>query len=215
MNLTITEGTAVLKDDVSRAGRQSAVAQGDLSADRIGGEIRDLRKARRLTLKELAERTGLSVGYLSEVERGIASPNVKSLHDIAAALGVTISWFFHAADAAEPGEHVVFVRHDKRRQVAFSNGIIDELLSPHLRGKLELLLSRFPPGASSGPDPYTHEGEEAGIVIRGRLELWVGAQRLLLEEGDSFGFESTIPHRYCNTGDSEAVVIWAITPPSY
>lgn len=204
----------MLKDDLDLNGGRTSVVR-HLAERRIGGEIRDLRKARRMTIKALSERTGLSIGHLSEIERGLSSPNVKALHDIAGALGVTISWFFHAADAAEAGEHVYFVRAANRRHVHFESGITDELLSPHLRGKLELLLSRFPPGASSGASPYAHDGEEAGIVISGSLELWIADKRLLLEEGDSFGFESTLPHRYCNTGDKEAVVIWAITPPSY
>lgn len=202
------------KEAFRPAGRNNVLVQ-DVPDARIGSEIRALRKARRLTIKALAERTGQSVGYLSEIERGLASPNIKSLHEIASALGVTIGWFFHAADSSKPGEHEYFVRSGNRRHVLFASGITDELLSPHLRGKLELLMSRFPPGASSGADPYTHEGEEAGIVISGRLELWVGDMRMMLEAGDSFGFESSLPHRYSNTGDQEAVVIWVITPPSY
>ncbi|MFT3987869.1 helix-turn-helix domain-containing protein [Aestuariivirga sp.] len=204
----------MLKEAPRPPGRETVNAT-ELQAERIGSEIRELRKARRLTIKTLSERIGVSVGYLSEIERGLASPNVKALHDIATALGVTIGWFFHATDAAEPGEHEFFVRAPNRRIVHFASGITDELLSPHLRGSLELLMSRFPPGASSGSDPYTHNGEEAGIVISGALELWVGDKRMVLEEGDSFGFESSVPHRYCNTGEKEAVVIWAITPPSY
>lgn len=202
------------REDAGPSGRRVSLGP-NASPEQIGQEIRELRKARRLTIKDLAGRTGLSLGYLSEVERGLTSPNVKILHDIASALGVNISWFFHKTDSREPGEHALFVRASNRRQVHFSSGISDELLSPHLRGKLELLLSRFPPGSTSGSEPYSHDGEEAGMVISGMLELWVGDKRLLLNEGDSFGFESTTPHRYSNPGDREAVVIWAITPPSY
>ena len=107
------------------------------------------------------------------------------------------------------------VRRARRRRLDFSAGIVDELLSPTLAGPLELLASRFPPGASSGEAPYTHDGEEAGVVIRGRLELWVDGEVLPLEAGDSFGFPSTLPHRYRNPDAEEAEVIWAITPPSY
>jgi quercetin dioxygenase-like cupin family protein len=78
-----------------------------------------------------------------------------------------------------------------------------------------LLSCRFPPGASSGEEPYSHSGEEAGVVIRGRLELWVDGRTVTLEAGDSFGFKSVLPHRYRNPGPDEAEVIWAITPPSY
>lgn len=202
----------MLKEGPAKTG---GAAGSDMSPDQAGREIRDLRKARRITLKGLAERTGLSVGYLSEIERGLAFPNIKALHDIATALGVTISWFFHKDEAKEPEEHAMLVRAANRRRVSFSNGITDELLSPHLRGQLELLLSRFPPGSTSGVEPYSHKGEEAGVVLAGTLEIWVGDKNLVLQEGDSFGFDSSQPHRYRNPGEREAVVIWAITPPSY
>lgn len=183
--------------------------------DQVGGEIRDLRKSRRITIKQLSQMTGLSIGHLSEIERGIASPSIKALHDIAAALAVNISWFFHNADAVDQAERDVIVRSGNRRTLNFSSGITDELLSANLRGSLELLMSRFEPGSSSGAEPYTHSGEEAGIVMQGMLELWVGDRKYVLSDGDSFSFQSTLPHRYLNPGDVEAVVIWAITPPSY
>jgi transcriptional regulator with XRE-family HTH domain len=182
--------------------------------EEIGLEIRDLRRARQLTIKELAVATSLSIGHLSEIERGLASPSVQALHDIAEALGVNISWFFHNGEGND-GERDIVVRASNRRTLKFSSGITDELLSANLRGQLELLLSRFAPGASSGTKPYTHRGEEAGIVIRGSLELWVGERKFVLKEGDSFSFESTKPHKYSNPGDTETVVIWSITPPSY
>ena len=167
-----------------------------------------------MTLTELAEASGLSVGYLSLVERDLATPSIKALHAISAALGTTIGWFFAAGDVPNEERDLV-VRRKRRRRLDYSAGIVDELLSPNLTGALELLASRFPPGASSGDEPYTHAGEEAGVVIRGRLEMWVDGRVLLLEAGDSFGFPSSQPHRYRNPGPEEAEVIWAITPPSY
>ena len=180
----------------------------------LGREVRGLRKARGLTLAEVAKRSSLSVGYLSLVERDLATPSINALHAISRALGVTISWFFDAG-AAPQKERQFVVRRAHRRRLDFSAGIVDELLSPSLDGQLELLLSRFPPGASSGEVPYTHAGEEAGIVLRGRLELWVDGNVMMLEVGDSFGFPSTLPHRYRNASSEEAEVVWAITPPSY
>ena len=181
---------------------------------RIGREIRGLRKARGLTLTELAEKSGLSIGYLSLVERDRATPSINALHAISRALGVTISWFFDA-NAAPAEERGYVVRRARRRRLEFSAGIVDELLSPSLEGSLELLSSRFPPGASSGDAPYTHTGEEAGVIVRGTLELWVDGKHFVLKAGDSFGFPSSLPHRYCNPGSEETEVIWAITPPSY
>ncbi len=162
----------------------------------------------------LAERTGLSVGYLSLLERDMSTPSIKALHSISRALGVTISWFFDGG-AVAPAEQDLVVRRTRRRRLDYSAGIVDELLSPSLAGQLELLASRFAPGASSGDEPYTHTGEEAGVVIRGSLELWVDGKVFMLEAGDSFGFPSSLPHRYRNPGTEESEVVWAITPPSY
>jgi transcriptional regulator with XRE-family HTH domain len=181
---------------------------------RIGADMRGLRKARQLTLTELAVASGLSVGYLSLLERDRATPSIKALHAVSRALGVTISWFFAPGEMGE-AERDLVVRRARRRRLDYSAGIIDELLSPNLSGALELLSCRFPPGASSGPDTYAHTGEEAGVVIRGRLELWVDGRTVTLEAGDSFGFQSALPHRYRNPGSEETEVIWAITPPSY
>ncbi len=182
----------------------------------IGEKIRDLRKLKRLTLARIAVATGLSIGHLSQVERGISAPSVRHLQLIAAALGVKISWFFDGGDPAPAAERGFIVRANRRKRLDFTGlGITDLLLSPTLSGRLELLMCEFEPGAESGAEPYTHEGEEGGVVTAGRLELWIGDHDFLLEEGDSFGFPSTTPHRYRNPGPAPTRVVWAITPPSY
>ena len=182
---------------------------------RIGQDIKGLRKARAMTLGALAKASGLSQGYLSQIERGLASPSVKALYSISRALGVTVSWFFPPAGDDDEALRDFVVRAGTRRKLHYANGIVDELLSPNLDRQLELLRCTFPPGSQSGETPYTHAGEEAGIVLSGRLDLWVDEKHVVLEAGDSFAFASDIPHRYGNTGEEEAVVIWAITPPSY
>jgi len=183
--------------------------------DSLGAQIRELRHARSMTLVDLADRVGCSPGYLSQVERNISVPTINSLHNIAAALSVNISWFFNEDKQSDSRERPYIVRAGNRRTLSFGSGVVDELLSPHLRGRLELLSCRFEPGAASGDEPYQHRGEEAGLVVTGQLEIWVGDDRFMLYEGDSFGFPSTMPHRYRNPGQSETRVIWAITPPSY
>lgn len=181
---------------------------------RIGGEIKNLRKARGITLDALSDAAGLSKGYLSQIERGTSSPSVKALHSISRALGVTISWFFPpSTDDDNLRDYVV--RASSRRKLTFVGGITDELLSPNLGRQLELLRCTFPPGCESGKEPYTHQGEEAGFVISGQLDLWIGERHVVLSAGDSFAFASDLPHRYANTSDRECVVIWAVTPPSY
>ncbi|MEQ9491180.1 MAG: XRE family transcriptional regulator [Alphaproteobacteria bacterium] len=181
----------------------------------LGAQLRELRKVRDFSLAMLAEQTGLSVGHLSQIERNLSSPSVKALHDIANALGVNISWFFQDETVAARPERAYIVRAAERRILHFSSDISDELLSPNLSGQLELLWSRFAPGSTSGVEPYRHKGEEAGVVISGTLELWIGDTRHILHKGDSFSFKSTLPHRYSNPGDEPTDVVWAITPPSY
>ncbi|MGE0121271.1 MAG: helix-turn-helix domain-containing protein [Dongiaceae bacterium] len=196
-------------------GRPAEVASGGALLRALGMRIRELRKARRMTLAALARRTGMSVSYVSQVERSLSSPSVVALYEISRALGVNISFFFADGHTGPDSERDFVVRAARRRKVAFEAGAVDELLSPNLDGRLELLLSRLPPGSMSGAQPYTHDGEEGGLVLAGRLELWIGDKHFMLSQGDSFTFASNLPHRYGNPGKAETVVVWAITPPSY
>jgi transcriptional regulator with XRE-family HTH domain len=181
----------------------------------LGSEMRNLRKTRRLSLEELAQRTDKSVGYLSQVERGLSHPTIDVLKAISSALGVHIGWFFPNGTPADPSDRGVVVRKAARRRLSFGGGITDFLLSPHLGGALEFMFCEFEPGATSGTDAITHEGEEAGLVLSGRLELWVGDDHFVLDSGDSFTYRSNRPHRYTNPGDTVTTVVWVVTPPSY
>ncbi|MCC7121153.1 MAG: cupin domain-containing protein [Gammaproteobacteria bacterium] len=180
----------------------------------IGGKLRALRLRQNKTLQAVSATTGISVGHLSQLERDLVSPSIKTLHDLSRALGVNISWFFLPQ---EPGARVeqYIVRRDQRRHISYADGIDDYQLNSQAVRHLGLLYSTFAPGASSGDSPYTHEGEEAGYVVCGQLELWIDGASTVLSAGDSFSFPSTSPHRYCNPGRAEAVVLWAMTPPTY
>ena len=199
------------------SGRRNAVESTapDANAVFMGQSVRELRVAKEMTLQELSIGTNLSVGYLSQVERGLSVPSVSALRMIANTLDVTVSWFFRPSEKDTGREGAYIVRAQERRKLRFESGITDELLSPNLAGALELLVSRFPPGSASGAQPYTHRGEEAGLVIEGMLELWIESEKFLLKTGDSFSFPSTKPHRYRNPSKREAVVLWVITPPTY
>ncbi len=181
----------------------------------IGREIKSLRKAKGLSLQQLGSACGKSIGFLSQVERGLSTPSISDLHQIANTLEVQISWFFPDGAAAEPSDGGVVVRKAHRRRLSFASGIADYLLSPNLDGPLELLWSSMEPGAESGPAFYDHVGHEGGVVLRGSLELWVGEQHFLLAEGDSFSFPSSTPHRYRNPGGTVTDLVWVVTPPSY
>lgn len=180
----------------------------------VGTKLREMRQAQGLTLKELAARTGTSIGHLSQLERDMASPSVKTLYAISRALGVTIARFFDNGEVGTQDAKYVVRKSSGRRHIRFAEGIDDYRLTTDAVNKIDLLYSTFAPLASL-EDPYTHEGEEAGYVVSGRLELDIGGVKTTLEAGDSFSFPSQVPHRYRNPGEVQAVVIWAMTPPSY
>lgn len=188
-----------------------------LSDDRrVGDLVRELRKAKRLTLQQLADGIGRSVGYVSQVERGISSVDIQNLHEIASALGVGINWFFQGDGAASEDERGVVVRKGRRRRLEFQGaGIAEELLSPTLNGAFEVILGTLQPGAATGEKNYSRNGEEAGVVLRGELDLWVGDKHYHLSEGDSFAFPLSAPHRSANPGDVETEIMWIISPPTY
>ena len=180
----------------------------------VGEQIRELRIIKRKTLQQLAQEVGISVGYLSQIERNRSKLPIGTLCKICDVLGVHMSWFFQYAAEGPSEERGIIVRNKQRRRMSFTGlGINEELLSPNLSGPLELLLSTIEPGADSGE--YAHDGSEAGVVIAGSMELWVNGQYFLLEEGDSFSFKSTDPHRCRNPGTVPTKIVWVITPPHY
>jgi transcriptional regulator with XRE-family HTH domain len=180
----------------------------------LGTRIRGLRKRRGMTLAALAELSELTAGYISQLERNLAYPSIPALFNIARSLGVTIQWFFASEANTDPEDNGYVVRKNSRMSVHYEDGIVDQLLTPQPNRQLEMLHSRFPPGTYSEKS-YSHEGEEAGYLLSGRFELWVGDRYFQLNEGDSFSFSSQEPHRYGNPGDVDAVVVWVITPPSF
>ena len=188
----------------------------------IGAEIREVRKARNLTLKDLSEEVDCSIAYLSRIERGEARVSVDLLEQISAALDVDPKWFFPDRLGSGPLERAHVVRASKRRPLSgmYSRsteelGFEDELLSSSLDGGFYLLISRFPPasGATDSPlDGYAFEGEQHGIVLEGEILLLLDDERIVLKKGDSFSYPSTIPHRFRNNGRTEAVMVWAMAP---
>ncbi len=185
-------------------------------ASRLGRQIRDLRRAKGITIPELATCIDRSVGWVSQIERGLSQVTIAGLHQIAEVLGVPMSWFFDKGATPPADEVGLVVRRGHRRTLDFhGSGVREEILSPSLSGRLLLVESVFAPGASTGDRDRERRGEEAGVVIRGTLELTVDGRRLRLSAGDSFAFTRSGPHRCRNPGKVPAVVLWVITPPSY
>jgi len=206
-------GIRPMRSAVPPVAEEPALGRADVEPE-VGEQLRELRHAKGLTLQQVAARASISVGYLSQIERNQSRLPIGVLRRISDVLGVHINWFFQRDAGGNPEERDVVVRARHRRRMTFTGlGISEELLSPNLKGPLELLLSIIEPGADS--EDYSHDGAEAGLVIAGSLDLWVAGRHFRLEEGDSFAFRSTEIHRCANPGRIPARVVWVITPPHY
>ena len=186
-----------------------------MPASAVGEQLRAMRQRRGWRLQDLGNSTGLSVGMLSQIERGVSSPSIRTLQRLAEAFAVPIGWFFTPPQPNEGGPAWVQRRPQRRVLALPGKGITKELLTPAQQGVLELMLITVEPGGSSGSAPYSHAGEDAGLVLEGRLELEVAGEVCVLEEGDAFRFPSASPHRFANPGERRTVVLWTVTPPLY
>ena len=195
----------------------AAVAEKDAeengAARGVGPDLRALRKSRGVTLTELALSTGRSVGWLSQVERGLSVPTFEDLRLLADRLAAPMSLFFGDPDAPEEERGHVVRWNSGRSLGAPESGLTEMLLSPDLGGEFEIVRSVFDAGAEL-KEAQLRPTEEAGYLISGRLDLWIGDKLFELNEGDSFRFRRE-PYRWRNPGDEPCVVIWVIAPPVY
>ena len=193
----------------------------------LGEKLKMLRLQDHMTLDELSKKSEVSKSLLSQVERNISYSTVKTLEKIARACGTTLSSLFIDIEMNEDthissenmngsiSKKISIVRKDKRKKLVPAGGkMLYELLAPDLQRKIEFIFVHFPVG-SRQEELYTHEGEEGGVILEGKLKGYIGDQAVILEEGDSIYFESTIPHRWENPGKTDMKAIWAITPPSF
>ena len=191
--------------------------------ERLGQEIREVRKARNMTLKDLSSQVSCSVAYLSRIELGTARISDELLAELCKALLVEPNWFFPVKAGKGQLEQHHVVRAENRRSLSgmYSRsteelGFEDYLLSSTLSGQCYMILSHFPPGKGKPPNPhetYRFEGEQHAIVTKGQVELQLENETILLNEGDSFSYPSMIAHRFRNAReDQEAIMIWAMSP---
>ena len=178
----------------------------------IGPRLRRLRARMGLSQRELARRAGVSNATISMIEADRVSPSVSALRLVLSALDVGVADFF--AGAEEPAEQVVY-RADELTEIA-GGAVSYRQVGANLKGRaLQMIHERYKPGAQSGSKMLSHQGEEAGLVIRGRLGLEVDGQRYELGPGDAYFFDSRKPHAFRNVGGEELVIVSACTPPSF
>ena len=177
----------------------------------IGDKIKRMRVQLGLTQEELASRTELSKGFISQLERNLTSPSIATLIDILEALGSDLSEFF----AAPSEERVVFTAEDVFIKEDDEQGFAIRWLVPNAqKNALEpILITLRGGGASEKQNP--HEGEEFGYVLSGSVVLHIGGKKFRVRRGESFCFNPSSVHYVHNTGKSEARLLWVCTPPSF
>lgn len=177
----------------------------------IGHRIKQLRVQNDLTLEELASRTELTKGFLSQLERNLTSPSLQTLEDIAEALGTTMSKFF----TEDSNEKVVFTPND-----AFDDeqdGYTLHWIVPNAqKNSMEPVIIELQPGVRS-KEIAPHEGEEIGYVLSGRIQLVREANRkgVSLKKGDTFYIKGNEAHYLENRSPKSATVLWISTPPEF
>ncbi len=179
----------------------------------LGADLRALRRSRGLTLADLAEALGRSVGWLSQVERDLSEPSIADLRRISAVLSVPLSMLFGQAPAPAHEAGYVVRKGARRRIGTGAAGLVEELLSPDLTDDFEMVHSTFEP-QSEIEAVTTRPTQEVGYLISGRLILEIGARTFTIHPGDSFRIRGE-PHRWRNPHDEPAVAIWVIAPPVY
>lgn len=179
----------------------------------IGAKLRSRRRVRGLSLKEVAERSSLSIGMVSQVERGNVSPSIRSLRAICDALEMPVIWLFQSHDEVDTDDSDIVVRNGARRELTYDNGALrKEILTPDSQPQIQMLRFILEPGADSG-EPYCNaEGGKCGLVITGTLGLEIDRRTFTINTGDSFAFPAQSMVRFWSIGDTTCEVIWVVSP---
>jgi transcriptional regulator with XRE-family HTH domain len=180
----------------------------------IGLKLRQRRHSRGMTLAALAEKSGLSLGLLSQIERGLTAPSLRSLQQICAGLEMQLGWLF--TPEAEEASDVVVRASNRRRMDLGPGAMIKELLTPDAVLDIQMIRIIIQPGGTSADAAYNNpRGAKCGTVTAGRLGLEVAGQEYVLAAGDSFAFAAQQMHRFWCVGDAPVELYWVVTPALY
>ncbi|WP_028563739.1 helix-turn-helix domain-containing protein [Paenibacillus pinihumi] len=170
----------------------------------IGSNIRAIRKRKKITISQICEETGLSQGFMSQVETNKTSPSIATLENIARALRVPLAYLLLKKD-----ERMQIVRSHERKMTTSGS---ERLKVEHLSStkNVRMMLVELPPGASTGAEPHAHEGEEVHMVVKGRIYAEQGEDSAEFTEGDSFSWNACVPHLVKNIGDELALVLISV-----
>lgn len=176
----------------------------------VGATLRRLRKHRGMSLQMLATASGVSVGMISQVERGLANPSMRLLTALRRALNISLQELFGESGGLKSEAERPDIRRRNDRPVVEMGALRKEMLSSTDRHKLQLMILRLEPGGETGGRSMSYPTEKGGLVLKGRVLLTVDDDPVELTEGDSFVFDSGRPHSLRNDGTDPTEVLWVI-----
>jgi len=180
--------------------------------ENIGQRLKTLRQRQGLSQRKLAQIAGVSNATVSLIEHGRTDPSMGLLRKILNSLGVSFAEFFSSATSTS---EKYFYSRDELSEIGSGPISYLQVGSDLSESQLQILYERYDPGADTGQSMLSHDAEEGGIVLQGRLELTIGDEVQVLRAGDAYLFNSRLPHRFRNTGNEECLVVSACTPPSF
>lgn len=180
---------------------------------RVGERLKDLRGRRKLSVRELAARSGIAHSTISLIERDRISPSVDTLAAIVDALGTTLTAFFSADNVSHAPS--AFYSAEDLIEIGATDQLSYKMVGMNFRERhMLLMVETYQPGASSAAG-LSHKAQEGGVVLQGAVRVTVGEEARVLTEGEAYYFDSRLPHSFENVADGESRIISAITPPSY
>jgi transcriptional regulator with XRE-family HTH domain len=178
----------------------------------VGRKIRELRKSKNLSLKQVAEGAGVSPSLISQIENNRVDPSLSTLRKIALTMGVPV--FALIAESAP--DDASLVPREKRRRVSFPRGGLEyEIIHSELTKKMGIMVGTLQPGGMTSEDPLAHEGEECLVILKGALRVEFQQGQRELREGDSLYFDSSAAHRLVNLHRRTCRFYLIITPPKF
>lgn len=183
----------------------------------LGEKLRMRRKRRELSLKEVATRSGISIGQLSQIERDISQPSLRALTQICDALNIPVGWLFEARSATPlPSEDPIVRTGTGRVMVLGEQSMTKELMTPDNCNSIQMMRIQIQPGGSSGEQPYLARGRaRCATVTMGRMHIEIDRASYDLGPGDSFAVESDCELLFSCIGDTPCEIIWVVTPAIY
>jgi len=179
----------------------------------LGSQLKRLRQRRQLTVRAVAARSGVSHATISLIERDKTSPSVDTLSAMLDALGTTLVSFFNDLQVLEPGSP--FYTDEDLVEIGDEESISYRMLGmKHPNRHILMMRETYQVGADTG-GAFSHNAQEAGFVLKGQVEITIGAEVSVLGPGDGYYFDSQSPHRFRNVGREEAEIISAVSPPTY